>query len=59
MAKLKAPEGCTSASFNGEVFEADKNGIVEVPEEAVVALLDHGFTTPKAEQAQGGKGSGR
>lgn len=43
MAKLKCPENCDSASFDGESFQADKNGVVEVPEEAVGALLDHGF----------------
>jgi hypothetical protein len=43
MAKLKCPENCDSASFDGESFQADKNGFVEVPEEAVGALVDHGF----------------
>jgi hypothetical protein len=49
MAKLKAPDNCTSCSFNEEVFEVDDKGTVTVPEEAVADLLDHGFTIASAE----------
>lgn len=40
---LKAPEKCQSAGFNGQVFEVNENGLMEVPEEATT-LLSHGFT---------------
>lgn len=42
MAKLKAPEGATSAGFDGETFEV-VNGIITVPHEAVAALIPHGY----------------
>lgn len=52
MAKMKAPEGCTGCSFNGEEFEVDKDGNVDVPEEAVAELSSHGFVTdPTANSA--------
>lgn len=55
MPKLKAPEGTTGASFNGESFKVDAKGFVNVPDEAVADLFAHGFTTvpekaAKAEQ---------
>lgn len=43
---MLAPEGSTGCSHNGENFEADDDGFVQVPPEAVAALLDHGFTLP-------------
>jgi hypothetical protein len=43
MPKLKAPEGATSCSHDGVVYEADASGLVDVPDEAVLPLLDHGF----------------
>lgn len=53
MAKMKAPEGATSASFNGDTFDVNaKTGVVEVPEEAVEDLKSHGFTLVPA-QAKG------
>lgn len=56
MAKLKAPEGCKSCSHDGIEFEVDKNGVVDVPDEAVADLFNHGFTPAKAEPVkQGGK----
>jgi hypothetical protein len=56
MPKLKAPEGFTNGSHDGVEFEADKNGMVDVPDTAVADLLNHGFTVPKAEAPkQGGK----
>lgn len=45
--KLQAPEGCTGASFDGVEYEADKNGVVEVPAAAAAELLSHGFTAVK------------
>lgn len=43
MVKMKAPEGTTGCSFNGEEFKVAKDGTVEVPAEAVAQLKDHGF----------------
>lgn len=43
-AVLRAPEGCTSASHEGEEYEVDQ-GFVHVPSEAVADLLGHGFST--------------
>lgn len=49
--KLKAPEGCGSASVAGAQYEV-KKGFVSVPDEAVLALLDHGFTVAGDAQAK-------
>lgn len=49
MAKMKAPDNCTSCSHNEQVFEIDDKGNVDVPEEAVADLLNHGFTIAPAE----------
>ena len=44
-AKLKAPEGVSACSFDGEEFAVDADtGTVDVPDEAVAALVEHGFT---------------
>lgn len=40
--KLKAPEGCTGCSFGGQEYKV-KKGIVDVPDEALFALREHGF----------------
>lgn len=42
MAKMKAPEGATSATFDGDVFEV-VGGTVTVPHDALAALISHGF----------------
>lgn len=43
MVKMKLGKGVCSASWNGIVFKpTDKNGIVEVPPEAVKVLMSHG-----------------
>lgn len=44
LARLKAPEGCTSFSYDGVELEIGKNGLVEVPFEIAAALHQHGFT---------------
>ena len=44
--KLHAPAGSTGCSFEGVAFEV-KDGMVEVPEEAVETLASHGFATSK------------
>lgn len=44
MPVLIAPEGATSFSHAGETYEVLEDGTVEVPEDAVVTLMDHGFT---------------
>ncbi len=44
MIKLQVPKGGSSASFNGITYEANKKGIIEVPDEAVTMLIaHHGF----------------
>ena len=42
MAKVKFPEGCTSVSWGGATFDANKKGVAEVPEESVADLAAHG-----------------
>ena len=45
-AKLKAPEGVSACSFDGEEFAVDVDTCtVDVPDEAVAALVEHGFTS--------------
>lgn len=53
MVKMKAPEGTTGCSFNGEEFKVAKDGTVEVPAAAVAQLMDHGFTVVASKE--GGK----
>lgn len=43
MAKVTHPDGATSCSFDGEVYEADKKGVITVPLAAVAHLEPHGF----------------
>lgn len=49
MPKLKAPEGSRSCSHEGTTYETDADGNVEVPDEAVVELVSHGFVPAPAE----------
>lgn len=35
----------TSCSFDGRSYDADEDGVFEVPAEAVAPLIDHGFVT--------------
>lgn len=44
MAVLVAPEGCTGCSHDGVSYEV-VDGMVEVPAEAVMDLVSHGFST--------------
>ncbi|MCL2658769.1 MAG: hypothetical protein FWD62_15440 [Betaproteobacteria bacterium] len=43
--KLQGPKGCGGASVGGQFFQADKNGVIEVPDEGGYAamLAPHGF----------------
>lgn len=50
MPKMKCPANCDSVSVEGEQFEADENGFVDVPEEAVSAVMSHGFTAPTLDE---------
>lgn len=43
---MEAPDGSTGCSFAGEAYDADEDGFVQVPPEAVSTLLEHGFTLP-------------
>lgn len=45
MPKLKAPDNCEGCSHDGQEYPVDDKGFIEVPDEAVTPLLDHGFTT--------------
>ena len=38
----------TGCSWGGENFEPDEDGAFDIPEEAVVDLVAHGFTTDPA-----------
>ena len=41
--RMKAPDDCTSAYFEGETY-TPVDGVVTVPNEAQGALMSHGFT---------------
>ena len=41
---LKAPKNCAPFSVDGEIYEPDGDGHVEVPFEHVARLAAHGFT---------------
>ena len=41
-ARMKAPEGCTSCSWGGEIIEV-VNGMIEVAAEGAQVLTGHGF----------------
>lgn len=43
MAKMKCPENCGGCYVGGVEYTADKKGFIEVPEEFVSSLLDHGY----------------
>jgi len=42
--RLLAPLGSGGCSFEGEEYQADEMGTVDVPDEAVATLSAHGFT---------------
>jgi hypothetical protein len=43
-AKIQHPAGATSVSHAGQVYEADKKGVITVPLAAVEDLTAHGFS---------------
>lgn len=43
MAVMRLPAGGTSCSFEGQTYDGDEEGLVVVPQEAVVPLLGHGL----------------
>lgn len=51
--KLKH-ESASSFSFDGELYEADKKGVFEMPPEAAAAAADFGFV-PHAAKAENEK----
>jgi hypothetical protein len=55
MPKLKCPENCDSASFDGVEYPAEDSGLIEVPDEAVAALMFHGFTAPTIAEVKAAK----
>ena len=52
LAKMKAPEGCTSCSWDGKVFEVDEEGLVTVPVLAATSLMFHGFILAEFEPTE-------
>jgi hypothetical protein len=40
---LATPKGVTGCSVDGKEYQADENGVVEVPSEHVAELVDRGF----------------
>lgn len=48
--KLKAPEGVTSASFNGQEFKVEADGTVTVPVDAALQLYSHNFANAPADE---------
>lgn len=53
MAKMKAPDGCTGCSVNGEQYVVRK-GYVVVPDDAIVELQHHGFVV-EVDEAEAAK----
>lgn len=49
--KMKGPHNTGGLSHAGEVYEADANGFVEVPNEAVGDAMSHGFVIQTADAA--------
>lgn len=50
--RLVAPEGVTSASWAGEEYKVDENGVCEVPAEAALTLYGFGFGNAPAAPAK-------
>lgn len=50
--KLVPPEGVTSASWDGQEYKVDKDGICEVPAEAALTLYGFGFGNAPAAPAK-------
>jgi hypothetical protein len=54
--KIVSNTGATSCSYNGQTYDADETGVIELPDtaeghEALVALRDHGFTEAPVKKA--------
>jgi len=43
-ARLKAPDGCTVFSHDGNEYEVGPDGIIDVPNHVASELHKHGFT---------------
>ena len=55
--KVISSTGATSCSYQGVTYEADADGVFELPDtteghEALTALRDHGFTEAPAKKAE-------
>lgn len=48
MPQLKAPEGMTDVSFDGQNYTVGDDGLVDVPQEAMLTLYAFGFAAPPA-----------
>jgi hypothetical protein len=55
--KLQGPKGCNGASVGGQFFQADDNGVIDVPDDGnyLSALAPHGFTLAVEKPAKGKK----
>ena len=51
MIKLTPPEGVTSVSFDGQQYDADSNGHIEVPAAAALNFYAMGFGNAPAGEA--------
>ena len=51
MVKLKGPKDATLVVFEGKEYPV-KNGMVEVPDEAVAMLARHGWQVAKPDKAE-------
>ena len=50
--RLVAPEGVTSASWGGQEYPVDDNGVCEVPSDAALTLYGFGFGNAPAAPAK-------
>ena len=56
--KLQGPENCGGLSHEGQAFEADEHGCIEIPDDnepAIVAAFSHGFAQAVEPEAKKGK----
>lgn len=51
MAKMKCPDNCGGCYVGGVEYTADKKGFIDVPEEYITVLFDHGYTLPEEKVA--------
>jgi hypothetical protein len=52
--KMKGPEGHSGLSHQGNSYEPDADGVIEVPHEALGEAMNHGFVILAEQAAPGG-----